>query len=66
MKELTKAEEQVMQILWEINEGVIHDIIARIEDPKPAYNTISTIVRILESKGLLTIQQWVVHIFNIR
>ncbi|HPE87153.1 MAG: BlaI/MecI/CopY family transcriptional regulator [Bacteroidales bacterium] len=53
MKELTKAEEQVMQILWEINEGVIHDIIARIEDPKPAYNTISTIVRILESKGFI-------------
>lgn len=50
MKELTKAEEQVMQILWEINEGVVHDIIEKIAEPKPAYNTVSTIVRILERK----------------
>ena len=50
MKELTKAEEQVMQILWQINEGVVHDVIEKIPEPKPAYNTISTIVRILEKK----------------
>lgn len=53
MKELTKAEEQVMQILWEINEGVVHDVIERIPEPKPAYNTISTIVRILEKKDFV-------------
>ncbi len=53
MKELTKAEEQVMQILWEIDRGFVKDIIDRIEEPKPAYNTVSTIVRILEKKGFV-------------
>ncbi|MCP3930509.1 MAG: BlaI/MecI/CopY family transcriptional regulator [Bacteroidetes bacterium] len=53
MKELTKAEEQVMQILWEIERGFIKDIIEKIPAPKPAYNTISTIVRILEKKGFV-------------
>ncbi len=53
MKELTKAEDQVMQILWEMKKGFVKDIIERLPEPKPAYNTISTIVRILESKGFV-------------
>lgn len=53
MKELTRAEEQVMKVLWTIEKGVIHDIIDKIPNPKPAYNTISTIVRILEKKGFV-------------
>lgn len=53
MKELTKAEEQVMKVLWEIERGVVHDVIAKLPEPKPAYNTVSTIVRILESKGFV-------------
>lgn len=53
MKELTKAEEQVMQILWKLERGFVKDIIAEIPGPKPAYNTISTIVRILEQKGFV-------------
>ena len=53
MKELTKAEEQVMQILWEIGKGVVKDIIEKMPKPHPAYNTISTIVRILETKGFV-------------
>ncbi len=53
MKELTKAEEQVMQILWKLERGFVKDIIAEIPSPKPAYNTISTIVRILEQKGFV-------------
>ncbi|PLX12587.1 MAG: transcriptional regulator [Marinilabiliales bacterium] len=53
MKELTKAEEQVMQILWKIEEGFVKDIIELYDDPKPAYNTVSTIVRILEKKGFV-------------
>jgi BlaI family transcriptional regulator, penicillinase repressor len=53
MKELTKAEEQVMQILWEIEKGFVKDIIERMDEPKPAYNTVSTIVRILETKGFV-------------
>ncbi len=51
MKELTKAEEQVMQILWKIGKGFVKDILAEMPSPKPAYNTVSTIVRILEKKG---------------
>jgi BlaI family transcriptional regulator, penicillinase repressor len=53
MKELTKAEEQVMQILWTIDKGFVNDILEKIPAPKPAYNTISTIVRILEKKGFV-------------
>ncbi|MGE4017651.1 MAG: BlaI/MecI/CopY family transcriptional regulator [Cyclobacteriaceae bacterium] len=53
MKELTKAEDQVMQILWQIEKGVVKDIIDRLPEPKPAYTTVSTIVRILESKGFV-------------
>jgi BlaI family transcriptional regulator, penicillinase repressor len=53
MKELTKAEDQVMQILWKLGKGFVKDIIEEMPDPKPAYNTISTIVRILETKGFV-------------
>ena len=53
MRELTKAEEQVMQILWKIEKGFVKDILDRMDDPKPAYNTVSTIVRILEKKGFI-------------
>ena len=53
MKELTKAEEQVMQILWEIKSGFIKDILKKFREPKPAYTTVSTIVRILEEKGFI-------------
>ncbi|MCR9252601.1 MAG: BlaI/MecI/CopY family transcriptional regulator [bacterium] len=50
MKELTKAEQQIMQILWEKKKGFVNDIIEEMPDPKPAYNTVSTIVRILVKK----------------
>lgn len=50
---LTRAEEEIMQILWELERGVVKDIIEKIPEPKPAYNTVSTIIRILESKGFV-------------
>ncbi|MBW1295982.1 BlaI/MecI/CopY family transcriptional regulator [Aquimarina litoralis] len=50
MKQLTKAEEEVMQLLWQLGEGNVAAIIERMPEPKPAYNTISTIIRILENK----------------
>ncbi|MEI2274986.1 BlaI/MecI/CopY family transcriptional regulator [Sphingobacterium sp. ML3W] len=53
-KELTKAEEQIMQELWEMERGFVKDIIDRLPEPKPAYNTVSTIVRILETKGFVS------------
>lgn len=54
MKKLTKAEEQIMQILWELEKGFVNDIVNQLPDPKPAYNTVSTIVRILEQKGFIS------------
>jgi BlaI family transcriptional regulator, penicillinase repressor len=53
LKELTKAEDQVMQILWALGKGFVKDIIEEMPNPKPAYNTVSTIVRILETKGFV-------------
>lgn len=53
MKQLTKAEEEVMQILWDLNEANVATIVDEFNEPKPAYNTVSTIVRILESKGFV-------------
>jgi predicted transcriptional regulator len=53
MKELTRAEEQIMHVLWEIEKGVVKDVLDRLPEPKPAYNTVSTIVRILEKKGFV-------------
>ncbi len=54
MKTLTRAEEQVMQILWDIKGAFVKEVIERFPEPKPAYNTVSTIVRILENKGFVT------------
>lgn len=53
MRELTKAEEQVMLILWELKEAIVKDVIDRMEEPKPAYNTVSTVIRVLEGKGFI-------------
>ena len=53
LKELTRAEEQIMQELWDLGKAFVKDIIDRLPEPKPAYNTVSTIVRILETKGFV-------------
>ena len=53
LKELTRAEDQVMQILWQLEKAFVKDIIEQMPEPKPAYNTVSTIVRILETKGFV-------------
>ena len=53
MNALTKAEEQVMQILWNEKEGFVKDLLQKFPEPKPAYNTVSTIIRILEKKGFV-------------
>ncbi len=53
MRELTKAEEQIMHILWEKEKAFVKEIIEQLGDPKPAYSTVSTIVRILETKGFV-------------
>jgi TonB family protein len=53
IKELTRAEEQIMQLLWKQGKAFVKDIIDEIPEPKPAYNTVSTIIRILEKKGFV-------------
>lgn len=53
MKELTRAEEEIMQVLWKMKSGFVKDIIEELPEPKPAYSTVSTIVRILEQKGFV-------------
>jgi predicted transcriptional regulator len=52
-RELTKAEEQIMHIIWDKGAGLVHDILKEFPEPKPAYNTVSTIIRILEQKGFI-------------
>ena len=53
MIQLTKAEEQIMQILWSLGEGIVQDVRQAFPDPKPSRNTISTVIRILEQKGFV-------------
>lgn len=53
MDSLTKKEEEIMQILWKIKKGFVKDVIAQLPDPKPPYNTISSVVRILVKKGFV-------------
>ncbi|PJX20775.1 CopY family transcriptional repressor [Psychroflexus sp. S27] len=54
MKELTKAEEEIMQLLWKLEQSTVAGMLEKMKSPKPAYNTVSTIVRILENKGFVT------------
>ena len=50
MKKLTNKEEEVMQILWKLENAFVKDVLAEFPEPKPHYNTLSTIVRNLEEK----------------
>ncbi|MEH3113371.1 BlaI/MecI/CopY family transcriptional regulator [Pedobacter terrae] len=53
IKDLTKAEEQIMQVLWQLEKAFVKEVIEELPLPKPAYNTVSTIIRILETKGFI-------------
>lgn len=52
-KKLTKAEEQIMQAIWQIKKGFAKDILIALNEPKPAYNTVLTVVRVLVDKGFV-------------
>src|SRR5210317_585433 len=58
MGTLTKAEERIMQILWDLERGFIKDIQEHFPKPKPPYNTISTIVRVLVKKGIVSFKSY--------
>lgn len=51
MKEITRAQEEIMRALWNIKEGVVNDVLDQLQETKPAYNTVSTVIRVLEKKG---------------
>lgn len=53
MDALTKLEEEIMLIIWDLKQAFVKDIIEKMPEPKPHYNTISTIVRILVDKKML-------------
>ncbi|UZO79940.1 BlaI/MecI/CopY family transcriptional regulator [Aquimarina sp. ERC-38] len=64
MKQLTKAEEEIMHILWELEEGSAQQVRDQFDEPKPAYNTVSTIIRILEDKKFVSYRkEGRVHIY---
>ncbi|MBR2399501.1 MAG: BlaI/MecI/CopY family transcriptional regulator, partial [Alistipes sp.] len=52
-QELTPAELEIMQILWTRGKGFVNDVIELLPEPKPAYNTVSTVLRVLEKKGFV-------------
>ncbi|WP_430810348.1 MULTISPECIES: BlaI/MecI/CopY family transcriptional regulator [unclassified Carboxylicivirga] len=53
MKQLTKAEEEVMQILWQMGKGIIKEILAGFKDKRPAYNTVATVLKVLKNKEVV-------------
>lgn len=53
MKTLTKAEEQVMQIIWNLKEGVVKQVVDGFNNPKPAYTTVATVLKVLGNKGFV-------------
>ena len=58
MATLTKAEEKIMKILWKIEKGFINDILEQFPDPKPPYNSVSTIVRVLVKKEIVSFNKY--------
>jgi predicted transcriptional regulator len=51
MKEITKAQEEVLKVIWEIENGAVADVLDNFPEPKPAYNTVATVIKVLERKG---------------
>lgn len=52
--ELTRGEEEIMQILWRLGDAVVNDIIAETDEPHPKYTTVATFLKILENKGFVS------------
>ena len=54
MEEITKAQEDILKALWDINEGAVADVMAKLPKPKPAYTTVATVIKVLEKKGYVS------------
>ena len=53
MEELTNKEEEIMQVLWCLKKAFVKEVVAELSEPKPHYNTVSTVIRKMESKGFV-------------
>ena len=58
MEKLTNKEEEIMRILWQLKKAFVKEVVAELENPKPHYNTISTIIRNMEEKGFVKHQAY--------
>jgi predicted transcriptional regulator len=58
MKKLTRKEEELMKILWKLEKAFVKDIVDLYDEPKPHYNTISSLVRLLQDKGVIGFTQY--------
>jgi len=54
MKEITKAQEDILKALWKIGDGAVSDVLDVLPEPKPAYNTVATVIKVLEKKGYVS------------
>ncbi|WP_224484833.1 BlaI/MecI/CopY family transcriptional regulator [Robertkochia aurantiaca] len=54
LAELTRAQEDILKIIWDLREGAISDVLNELPEPKPAYTTVATVIKVLEKKGYLT------------
>jgi predicted transcriptional regulator len=54
MKEITRAQEDILKALWEIKDGAVSDVLNALPEPKPAYNTVATVIKVLEKKGYVS------------
>jgi len=53
MEKLTNREEDIMQVLWKLQKAFVKEVVEQMPDPKPHYNTVSTIIRKMEDKGFI-------------
>ena len=58
MKKLTRKEEELMKILWKLEKAFVKDIVEEYDNPKPHYNTVSSLVRLLQDKGIIGYNQY--------
>lgn len=58
MKKLTPKEEEIMQVLWKLEKAIVRELVDALPEPKPHYNTVSTMVKILEEKGFVDHEKW--------
>ena len=58
MQKLTKREEQIMQVLWQLDKAFVNDIIEKLPEPKPHYNTVATIIRLLQKKEFVHFKKY--------